>query len=125
VTLGPTLDMDADFATVDWNGGVPLGSRNRRACLCCRLLSCTGFRAGNGYRRCPHRHRCRGVRAKSLADGRECQDNVAPDAYSSVTGNDFPLDDSDLSGRPCGTSFNDNDEAGLARRYPRLAARFR
>lgn len=51
--------------------------------------------------------------------------NVAPDAYSSVTGNDFPLDDSDLSGRPRGTSFNDNDEAGLARRYPRLAARFR
>jgi Protein of unknown function (DUF4240) len=55
----------------------------------------------------------------------ENADNVAPDAYSSVTGNDFPLDDSDLSGRPRGTSFNDNDEAGLARRYPRLAARFR
>jgi len=55
----------------------------------------------------------------------ENADNVAPDAYSSVTGNDFPLDDSDLSGRPRGTPFNDNDEAGLARRYPRLAARFR
>jgi hypothetical protein len=55
----------------------------------------------------------------------ENADNVAPDAYSSVTGNDFPLDDSDLSGRPRGTPFNENDAAGLARRYPRLAARFR
>jgi uncharacterized protein DUF4240 len=51
--------------------------------------------------------------------------NVAGDAYSSVTGGDFPLDDSDLSGRPRGTPFNENDTAGLARRYPRLAARFR
>jgi hypothetical protein len=55
----------------------------------------------------------------------ENADNVAPDAYSSVTGNDFPLDDSDLSGRPRGAPFNENDAAGLARRYPRLAARFR
>jgi len=55
----------------------------------------------------------------------ENADNVAPDAYSSVTGGDFPLDDSDLSGRPRGTSFSDNNKAGLARRYPRLAARFR
>jgi len=55
----------------------------------------------------------------------ENADNVAPDAYSSVTGGDFPLDDSDLSGRPRGTPFNDNNPAGLARRYPRLAARFR
>jgi Protein of unknown function (DUF4240) len=66
----------------------------------------------------------------SVAEGAEAgdwenADNVAPDAYSSVTGNDFPLDDSDLSGRPRGTPFGDNDEAGLARRYPRLAARFR
>jgi hypothetical protein len=55
----------------------------------------------------------------------ENADNVAPDAYSSVTGNDFPLDDSDFSGRPRGKPFDDNDEAGLARRYPRLAERFR
>jgi uncharacterized protein DUF4240 len=55
----------------------------------------------------------------------ESADNVAPDAYSSVTGSDFPLDDSDLSGRPRGTPFNENDSAGLARHYPRLAARFR
>ena len=55
----------------------------------------------------------------------ENADNVAPDAYSSRTSDDFPLDDSDLSGPPRGTPFNENDEAGLARRYPRLAARFR
>jgi hypothetical protein len=55
----------------------------------------------------------------------ENADNVAPDAYSSVTGSDFPLDDSDLSGRPAGTQFNEGDVSGLFRRYPRLAARFR
>jgi hypothetical protein len=55
----------------------------------------------------------------------ENADNVAPDAYSSVTGEDCPLDDSDLSGRPRGTPFDENDHAALARRYPRLAARFR
>jgi hypothetical protein len=55
----------------------------------------------------------------------ENADNVAPDAYSSVTSDDFPLDSSDLSGRPSGSPFNENDTAGLARRYPRLAARFR
>jgi hypothetical protein len=54
----------------------------------------------------------------------ENADNVAPDAYSSVTGNDFPLDDSDLSGRPAGKTIN-LDGAALVRRYPRLAARFR
>jgi hypothetical protein len=55
----------------------------------------------------------------------ENADNVAPDAYSSVTGGDFPLDDSDLSGPPRGTPINDGDAAALARRYPNLAARFR
>jgi hypothetical protein len=55
----------------------------------------------------------------------ENADNVAPDAYSSVTSDDFPLDDSDLSGKPRGTRFNENNGAALARRYPRLAARFR
>jgi Protein of unknown function (DUF4240) len=55
----------------------------------------------------------------------ENADNVAPDAYSSVTGGDFPLDDSDLSGPPRGTPFNENDTAALVRRYPRLASRFR
>jgi Protein of unknown function (DUF4240) len=55
----------------------------------------------------------------------ENADNVAPDAYSSVTGGDFPLDDSNLSGPPTGTPLDDNDAAGLASRYPQLAARFR
>ncbi len=55
----------------------------------------------------------------------ENADNVAPDAYSSVTGGDFPLDDSDLSGPLRGTPIDENDTAGLLRRYPRLAARFR
>jgi hypothetical protein len=55
----------------------------------------------------------------------ENADNVAPDAYSSVTGGDFPLDDSDLSGRPRGTPFDDSDVAALTRRFPKLAARFR
>ena len=56
--------------------------------------------------------------------GWEDADNVAPDAYSSVTGEDFPLDDSDLSGAPRGRPF-DERAATLAKRYPRLTARFR
>jgi len=55
----------------------------------------------------------------------ENADNVAPDAYSSRTGNDFPIDESDLSGRPAGTPFPENDIAALTREYPKLAARFR
>jgi hypothetical protein len=55
----------------------------------------------------------------------ENADNVAPDAYSSVTSNDFPLDTSDLSGTPRGTPFNENNIASLVHRFPRLAARFR
>ncbi|HEX4733040.1 MAG TPA: DUF4240 domain-containing protein [Thermoleophilaceae bacterium] len=54
----------------------------------------------------------------------ENADNVAPDAYSSVTGNDYPLDDSDLSGPPEGPQIN-LQEATLRTLYPRLAARFR
>jgi Protein of unknown function (DUF4240) len=55
----------------------------------------------------------------------ENADNVAPDAYSSVSGDDFPLDTSDLSGPPSGTAFDENDLPGLTHRFPRLAARFR
>jgi Protein of unknown function (DUF4240) len=55
----------------------------------------------------------------------ENADNVAPDAYSSATGGDFPLDDSDLSGRPRGKPWSENNMTALARRYPRLYARFR
>jgi Protein of unknown function (DUF4240) len=53
----------------------------------------------------------------------ENADDVAPDVYSSVTGHDFPLDDSDLSGTPAGTPLV-LDRAALIRRYPQLAARF-
>jgi hypothetical protein len=55
----------------------------------------------------------------------ENADDVAPDAYSSVTGNDFPTDTSDLSGTPRGTPFDENNIASLAHRFPRLWARFR
>jgi hypothetical protein len=55
----------------------------------------------------------------------ENADNVAPDAYSSVTGGDFPRNDSDLSGNPRGTPFDENNPSALAPRYPRLFARFR
>jgi Protein of unknown function (DUF4240) len=54
----------------------------------------------------------------------ENADNVAPDAYSSVTGNDYPYDDSDLSGPPAGPRIN-LQQSTLRRLYPRLAARFR
>jgi hypothetical protein len=56
----------------------------------------------------------------------ENADDVAPDAYAGVTGGgDFPLADSDPSGQPRGTPFDENNTASLALRYPRLAARFR
>jgi hypothetical protein len=55
----------------------------------------------------------------------ENADNVAPDAYSTATGDDFPLDDSDLSGPPAGTPFDVEDAATLSRRYPKLDSRFR
>ena len=54
----------------------------------------------------------------------ESADDVARDAYSSVTGQDFPLGDEGLSGRPAGSRV-DMSEAELRARYPRLAARFR
>jgi Protein of unknown function (DUF4240) len=55
----------------------------------------------------------------------ESAENVAEDAYSSATDDDFPLDEVNLSGRPGGTPFDENDAAALQRRFPRLAARFR
>ena len=54
----------------------------------------------------------------------ENADDVAPDAYQSATGEDFPLDDSDLSGTPHGEPWDDEDGDALAQRYPRLAERF-
>jgi hypothetical protein len=55
----------------------------------------------------------------------EGADNVAPDAYSSATGNDFPTDTPDLSGTPRGVPWSDNQLPALLHRYPKLAAKFR
>ncbi len=55
----------------------------------------------------------------------ENADDVAPDAYQSATGDDFPADSSDLSGRPRGEPWDDESQESLAQRYPALAARFR
>ncbi len=55
----------------------------------------------------------------------ENADDVAPDAYSSATGLDYPLDTSDLSGEPRGKPFDENNLSALAGRFPRLFARFR
>jgi hypothetical protein len=55
----------------------------------------------------------------------ENADNVAPDAYESATGEDYPTDDSDLSGNPRGESWDDEAQDALVQRYPALAARFR
>ncbi len=55
----------------------------------------------------------------------ENADDVAPDAYQSATGDDFPADSSDLSGRPRGEPWDDESQESLVQRYPALAARFR
>jgi hypothetical protein len=55
----------------------------------------------------------------------ENADDVAPDAYESVTGDDIPGDSSDLSGDPRGTPWDDDHAEALVQRYPRLAGRFR
>jgi len=55
----------------------------------------------------------------------ENADDVAPEAYEEVAGEDIPSGDSDLSGNPRGTSWDDEQQDELVARYPRLAARFR
>jgi Protein of unknown function (DUF4240) len=55
----------------------------------------------------------------------ENADDVAPDAYESVAGEDIPTGSSDLSGRPRGTPWDDDQVQQLTQRYPRLADRFR
>jgi hypothetical protein len=55
----------------------------------------------------------------------ENADDVAPDAYGSATSDDYPLDDSDLSGSPRGEPWDDEHQEALVQRYPALAARFR
>jgi Protein of unknown function (DUF4240) len=55
----------------------------------------------------------------------ENADDVAPEAYEDVTGEDIPSGDSDLSGRPRGEEWDDEQQDALVQRYPVLAARFR
>jgi Protein of unknown function (DUF4240) len=55
----------------------------------------------------------------------ENADDVAPDAYESVADEDIPSGDSEPSGDPRGTPWDDEQTEQLVQRYPRLAARFR
>jgi hypothetical protein len=55
----------------------------------------------------------------------ENADDVAPDAYEEVAGEDIPSGDSDVSGKPRGEPWDDEQQDELVRRYPGLAARFR
>jgi Protein of unknown function (DUF4240) len=55
----------------------------------------------------------------------ENADDVAPDAYEDATGEDIPTGDSDLSGKPRGAEWDDEQQDALVRRYPALADRFR
>ena len=55
----------------------------------------------------------------------ENADDVAPDAYQTATGDDFPADSSDLSGSPRGEPWDDESQETLVQRYPALATRFR
>ncbi len=55
----------------------------------------------------------------------ESAHDVAPQAYTQVTGGQLPVSEFEPSGDPPGTPFDENDEASLAARYPQLAARFR
>jgi hypothetical protein len=54
----------------------------------------------------------------------ENADNVAPDVYEDVAGEDIPSGDSDVSGRPRGEEWDDEQQDELAQRYPALAQRF-
>lgn len=58
-------------------------------------------------------------------DDWENADSVAADAYESATGDDLPVDDSDLSGDPRGEPWDDEHVEALIERYPRLAEKFR
>jgi hypothetical protein len=55
----------------------------------------------------------------------ENADDVAPDAYEGVADEDIPTGDSEPSGNPRGTPWDDEQTEQLVQRYPRLAARFR
>jgi Protein of unknown function (DUF4240) len=55
----------------------------------------------------------------------ENADDVARDAYEGVADEDIPTGDSEPSGDPRGTPWDDEQTEQLVQRYPRLAARFR
>jgi hypothetical protein len=55
----------------------------------------------------------------------ENADDVAPDVYEAVADEDIPTGDSEPSGNPRGTPWDDEHAEQLVQRYPRLAARFR
>ena len=55
----------------------------------------------------------------------ENADDVAPDAYEGVADEDISTGDSEPSGDPRGTPWDDEQTEQLVQRYPRLAARFR
>ena len=55
----------------------------------------------------------------------ENADEVASEAYEDATGEDIPSGDSDVSGRPRGAEWDDEQQDELVRRYPALADRFR
>jgi hypothetical protein len=55
----------------------------------------------------------------------ENADDPAPEAYENATGEDIPAGDSDVSGKPRGEGWDDEQVDELVQRYPALAARFR
>ena len=55
----------------------------------------------------------------------ENADNPAPGAYDDAAGEDIPSADGDVSGRPRGEAWDDEQQDALQQRYPALAARFR
>ena len=55
----------------------------------------------------------------------ENADDPASEAYEDASGEELPGGDGDLSGRPRGEPWDDEDQDALVRRYPALAARFR
>ena len=55
----------------------------------------------------------------------ENADDVAAEAYENASGEELAGGNGDLSGRPRGEPWDDEDQDELVRRYPALAARFR
>jgi hypothetical protein len=55
----------------------------------------------------------------------ENADNVAAEAYEDATDEDVPGGDSDLSGKPSGEEWDDDNQEALVDAYPSLAERFR